>query len=344
MIHLGLHLPGGASPVAVSSVRPLLDRTLALLVMALESVPGSRERQDVVSAMKRFAVSLQEDGESALDPGVADPLLTRCEEALRVAANERGLQQTEMRAVVAVLREVIAAVASANQALEVQVFDSARRMTALGACQDIHELKARLSTEVSRMKTLAIECRQHWQATVKGFEQRISELEGQLASARKEASLDPLTHLANRRAFDRLAGQWLTASHAPVLLAIVDLDNLKSLNDTGGHQCGDQALKRVATALRASVRARDLVARLGGDEFAILAEGLSPEQARTRLQQVVTELSATPLDEQHRYRVTITCGMATSIPGDSIDTLIARADRALYRGKRSGRNCVIVHD
>lgn len=343
MIHLGLHQPAGAPPPLTSALRPLADRTLTLLVLALESAPVTRERQELISALKRLGVQLQEE-EGAIDPDQTESLLGQCEEALRLAANERALQQTEMRSVVTVLREVVAAIAAANQTLELHVFDSATRMTALADCNDIHELKARLTTEVTRMKSLAVESRQHWQATVKGFEERVSELEGQLSQAQKEASLDPLTHLANRRAFDRMAGQWLTGSHAPVLLAIIDLDNLKTLNDTGGHLVGDAALKRVATALRASVRAKDLVARLGGDEFAIVAAGLSPDQARTRLQQVVAELAATPLEGPEGFRVSVTTGVAVSLPGDTITTLLARADRALYRGKRAGKNCVVVYE
>ncbi len=292
--------------------------------------------------MKSFAAGLRDERATAIDAREADSVLTRCEEALRLAANERLVQQTEMRAVVSVLREVIAAIAATNQTLELQVHDSATRMAALTDCNDIHELKSRLSGEVTRMKQLAGECRAHWQASVAGFERRVTELEGQLAHAQKEASLDALTHLANRRAFDRMAGQWLNGNGAPVMLAIVDLDNLKTLNDTGGHALGDTALKRVATALRACVRAKDLVARLGGDEFGILATGLSAEQARERLQTLQANLAATALDAAGEFRATLTCGIAVSVAGDSIETLLTRADRALYRGKRDGKNCIVI--
>ena len=349
MIHLDLHGPSAPPvlPPVGAGLRSLAERALMLLVLALESGPETAERQEAVLALKRTAARLDDGGEpganeAPLDPVETASLLTQCEEAIRLAANAQALQQTEMRAVVSVLREVVAAIAAANQTLEVHVYDSARRMTALGDCNDLHELKTRLAGEVTRMKRLAVENRQHWQATVAGFERRVSELEGQLSLAQKEASLDALTHLANRRAFDRMAGQWLNSSGTPVLLAIVDLDNLKTLNDTGGHQLGDLALKRVATALRASVRAKDLVARIGGDEFALVAAGLSIEQAQVRLQRVVSELAAMPLDPDTHFRVSVTTGLALSTPGDTIASLLTRADRALYRGKRSGKSGVFV--
>src|SRR5438093_3775492 len=92
------------------------------------------------------------------------------------------------------------------------------------------------------------------------------------------AERDPLTGLANRRAFDRELRQ-LSASGAPGALVVIDLDGFKQVNDRFGHQRGDAVLRDVGRELRRRVRAGDVVARLGGDEFAVVLRGANPERA-----------------------------------------------------------------
>lgn len=160
----------------------------------------------------------------------------------------------------------------------------------------------------------------------------------------RQARTDPLTGLLNRRAFledvtrrvDRLDREGV-----PGTLIFVDLDNFKHLNDSHGHEAGDQALVIVATLLRDIVRPTDLVARLGGDEFALWLDGADELAAAERAEQLCNtgpRLTA-HLDTPDRPKLGLSVGIATRWPGrgESVDALIHRADQIMYEVKRAGR-------
>lgn len=161
-----------------------------------------------------------------------------------------------------------------------------------------------------------------------------------MQSALRSLSLiDELTGLYNRRGFLRLADQHLKLAHRTKrgsLLVFADVDNLKQINDTFGHQEGDAALVHTAEILRASFRASDVIARIGGDEFAILAIEASQDSAQfltDRLQERLKEYNA---QQKRPYRFSISAGMACLDPANmvSLEELMGLADRALYEQKR----------
>ncbi|MBV9539615.1 MAG: sensor domain-containing diguanylate cyclase [Acidisphaera sp.] len=161
----------------------------------------------------------------------------------------------------------------------------------------------------------------------------------------RQARTDPLTGLMNRRAFfeevDRRVGR-LEREDLPGTLMYVDLDNFKTLNDLGGHDAGDEALRIVADLLRTTVRPTDLVSRLGGDEFAIWLDGADELAAAERADSMKHALpgALAHLAIASRPGVTASIGIATRWPGstEDIDGVMMRADRAMYEVKRAGRN------
>lgn len=145
-----------------------------------------------------------------------------------------------------------------------------------------------------------------------------------------ESLLDPLTGLANRRAFDAELAAALGDRRRTggLLLAMLDVDGLKTVNDMFGHPAGDQALRAIACALRSSVRAGDSVYRLGGDEFAALSPSGDPEALATRLGHCLQA------DMPGVGRVRASIGIAYAEPGDEPLAITSRADVALYAIKR----------
>jgi diguanylate cyclase (GGDEF)-like protein len=128
------------------------------------------------------------------------------------------------------------------------------------------------------------------------------------------------------------------------VLALIDLDGLKTINDTYGHPAGDLAIRTVANALKSSFRMTvDVVARYGGDEFALLARDIGFREVEKRLRLVVSSLQATPIElgEGAPVALTVSCGMAEFTAGDTLDSLVERADKALYEAKRSGRDRIV---
>lgn len=156
------------------------------------------------------------------------------------------------------------------------------------------------------------------------------------------ATTDSLTGLPNRRGFDLLAGQALQESlrdQRPLTALLLDLDHFKELNDTHGHLAGDQVLQGFAENLRAGVRQADILCRWGGEEFILL---LKDTGSATALQ-LAEKLRERVAEAHHHFdggetAVTVSIGLSELRPGDTLHSLIARADRALYRAKQAGRD------
>jgi len=148
--------------------------------------------------------------------------------------------------------------------------------------------------------------------------------------------------------FDRMQAAFAAAQRSQTLLAVcyLDLDGFKAVNDTLGHPAGDQLLREVAQRLHHVLRGIDTVARLGGDEFVMLIGNIhGTEACRELLQRVLAAVDQPVCTQQGEARVSASIGVAF-YPRDSrsADDLLALADRALYRAKRSGRSCIAFHD
>lgn len=161
---------------------------------------------------------------------------------------------------------------------------------------------------------------------------------------RFHAERDPLTGLFNRRRLDQELARWTaeTERHAtPCTLLLCDLDNLKLVNDTLGHQAGDEIIKAVAETIGSRLRETDVLARIGGDEFAVLLPHTDVTQAGTvaeSLRCAVSELTA--LVGPRAVRTTLSIGVAGLEQGRSVRQSTTAADTALYDAKRHGRNRV----
>ena len=166
------------------------------------------------------------------------------------------------------------------------------------------------------------------------------------------AAIDPLTGLANRRAFDeRLQSEWRRAQRAqdPITILMIDVDHFKPFNDLYGHMIGDQCLQSIARALSDTVRrAGDLVARYGGEEFAVILPQCEINQGEVVAETLRDTVERLGVAHQslNELCVTISVGIATAVP-DSSNTpemLLDRADRALYDAKRHGRNRIARYE
>lgn len=171
----------------------------------------------------------------------------------------------------------------------------------------------------------------------------LSGLHGALDRERELASTDPLTGIANRRWFYRLAERELARARRygrPLTLAYLDLDNFKRLNDHAGHHAGDEALRVVADTLRSNVRRTDVVCRLGGDEFTILLPETDQPQARAVLDKLRPMLAAE--GQRQGWEITCSIGVVTALPPPpEIDALLRSADQLMYRVKRGTKDSVL---
>jgi diguanylate cyclase len=323
-----------------AALRPIVDRALGALAEAIEAGEGGDEREEALREVGRGRQLLLDESDPLRIQAIGDEVLTTCEASLRTIARARVTRQSEITALIGLVREAVATIAGSNRSFDANLDRTTARFEAMTQCADLHELKERLAAEITVLKHITVERQKGWAKTVAAFEGRVAELEQQLVETRIEASLDPLTRIANRRTFDRICRHWLETGRSQFAVALLDLDNFKRINDTHGHSIGDKVLLAVAQALKGAVRSSDLVARLGGDEFGILATGVTLRQAEGRLKAVSTQLAKASLLPGERDGVTVSCGVAEYSAGDTIDSLLHRADQALYDAKRLGKNRV----
>ena len=159
-----------------------------------------------------------------------------------------------------------------------------------------------------------------------------------------EVTRDPLTKVANRAEFDRMQALFIETHQQaglPCSLIMTDIDRFKSINDTYGHQAGDEAIIVLANLLTAMCRSGDLVARYGGEEFAILCADCNNADAARRAEQFRKKLSETPLNCLGNKRITASFGVTELQSGDTCETMLRRSDRALLMAKEQGRNQVV---
>jgi diguanylate cyclase (GGDEF)-like protein len=183
------------------------------------------------------------------------------------------------------------------------------------------------------------------------LEEKVGERTAALAAANKQlASLsltDGLTGLVNRRGFDeQLEIEWHRAERlkTPLGLAMADIDHFKVYNDTYGHLAGDECLRRIGATIAASVRPGvDIAARYGGEEFALILPGSDADGTYSAGERLRTAVAALREGDGTRGLATISIGVISvvPVPGQHAAAALERADRALYRAKDAGRNCVV---
>ena len=176
----------------------------------------------------------------------------------------------------------------------------------------------------------------------------LAKLRGELRGAVHDALTDPLTGLANRRSFDLELGAAAARAgrSSPAHLVMADIDRFKRVNDSHGHDIGDEVLRIVGEVLLANVRRDSLVARVGGDEFGLLLPRASPRYAAGIATRLCELLASRPLVVRGipdvSERITLSIGVAAWKADESSAEWYARADAALYQAKRGGRNRVAI--
>jgi diguanylate cyclase len=208
-------------------------------------------------------------------------------------------------------------------------------------------LRAIVETLVNNTKKMEA-ANQSLEERLQASKQEINQLQENLETVRTESLTDPLTSLANRKYFDQALAKAMDDANAngePLSLLIADIDHFKKFNDTFGHLTGDQVLRLVAMALKQNVKGQDIATRYGGEEFAVVLPHTVLRSAITVADHIRRAVMTKELIKrstgEHLGRVTVSVGVATMRPGDSIAALIERADHCLYAAKRNGRNRVV---
>jgi diguanylate cyclase (GGDEF)-like protein len=337
MIKLGLRdVTGGESALGL-----FVDELLALLVDLASSYNEAGE-PDLAESLESHRRQLAE----VTDDDTLVEVAEGCLEAARAAVARACRRQTEQRAeltrFVELVRDTVNVLGSDGHDPSTEINKAADRFNELLEIEDVGQLRVRLAEEVTGLRQLAEERQRQWRDATGVFMARVAVLEAQLAGVREEAALDPLTKIGNRRHFESSLSDQLRKPKRQFVVALFDVDDFKRINDAHGHAMGDRVLQETARALKTSMRPGDLLARIGGDEFAAIATGLTLRQSETRMEAALASITAHLRHVEGLIPVSLSCGVAECSAGDTAQSLLGRADQALYDAKRKGKNRVAI--
>ena len=327
----------------------LIDRLLALLSdAAVEG--GTLKTREFRSRLQAYRQRLAASDGTRDFARYSTECLHICEDYFQRSRKYLLERESEFAEVINFLRESISRLSGDAHSFTAQLSQSSERMERLADIEDIRELKKQISSEVQQLRRTVDEKKQKDEASYSRLSKRVALLQQSLEETREEAALDGLTGIPNRRTFDRILQRWIAerkASGRVFVLAILDLDNFKAVNDTRGHQVGDRVLLCAARFLGKSIRQNDFLARFGGEEFVILLDGLNAAQAQTKFSDVLQRLAATSYDYEIAGGVdsisfTASCGLAECGADEPEETLLKRADEALYEAKKTGKNRAVL--
>ena len=352
--------PSSTLPALIGADRPAKAKTsggLTLFVDRLLGVLAANAPEAAPEVLADFRQQLhfwrREVTANPPEPGLGAALeecLKRCEAHLRDSQSYHLDREAELTEVIAILREAATAMAGDSTRFHEAVLSSSARVGSILQFEDIKEIRRQISSEVDQIRQAVNDKQRKDEAAQAKLTERVEALQSRLAKAEEEATHDPLTGIMNRGAFDRALVRMTAAAlraNTPLSLAIVDLDNFKQINDRHGHPIGDRVLIATAQWLANAVRHTDFVARYGGEEFAVIFHDAALSHAERRMREALEGLSKTKFEydggaERQIVRWTASCGVTQMFAGESLETLVKRADEGLYDAKRKGKNRVIA--
>jgi diguanylate cyclase len=344
-IELGLARPLAAAEAPLAR---LVDQLLELIgeqAADSQSLNTSAFRQ----RLQRYREELRPEGRPADLERLSADCAGACQDFFRRAAVFTSERDAEIKGLIDTLTTAIDKLAGEAVSVNKQLTGHSTRFHTLAEVEDIRDLKRRIAQEVTALNRFVSEKQEREEAYYSKLTRRIEVLQARLVESEEAASLDPLTQIANRGTFDRTLTRWLARgrqSEQSFVLALLDIDNFKGVNDQFGHQVGDRVLLAAARTLSSQMRPEDVVARYGGEEFALMMSGVSLKVAEPRLRDILRTIAGSVYEFDHeghieRLSYTLSAGAAESLPGDSAETIIRRADEGLYEAKHRGKNCVV---
>lgn len=211
---------------------------------------------------------------------------------------------------------------------------------------DLVTLRQLISEEIGKVQ----ESNASLQHKLTQAQQDVHKLQTQLAQITDLATIDELTGLYNRRAlFSRLVEEHSRVERYKenFSLMIIDIDDFKNVNDTYGHQVGDAILKNLASFLKGNLRTSDFVSRFGGEEFIAILPSTDMTKAKRVAEKLRHMLGKKVFEDKKgevKIKITVSVGISQCTPGDNIDSLIKRADDALYLAKDNGKNAIFTEE
>ncbi len=250
---------------------------------------------------------------------------------------------SDYRGVVEDLVSGLREIGARDQTTESTVKESLNAISEAVGSGALPQIRETLSQTIATIGATFEEQKRQYEQQLKELNERMSSLRQDLVAAHEEMKRDALTDAFNRGAFDTAIVQSLNMHfilNQPITVVMIDLDNFKTINDTYGHAAGDEVLREIGECLaRSFIRKSDLVARYGGDEFVVIMNDTSASNAQNVVARFLKYANGVKVPYAGK-NVTVSCsaGYTEIHESDTVESIMARADQALYQAKAAGRN------
>lgn len=278
----------------------------------------------------------------------------RWADLMSFVSRHRSDEAEYVRRAVGGMREAIWGIVSAfdrtliqDRASDERLVEELERLRLAAESPSIETLKTAALAAATAMASVIAERNETHRRHTESLSEQVKKLGVQLADAKQESELDPLTRLANRRALDvaiERAVVLRSLSEQRACLLLIDIDHFKHVNDTHGHPAGDEVLKRLANGLvRVFPRRTDLVGRYGGEEFCVLLGDAHASDLPKLSERLLGAIRALRIEINKKpIEVTVSVGYSELAPNEAAGDWISRTDRALYRAKAGGRDRAVA--
>ena len=258
-------------------------------------------------------------------------------------------REDEFKEIIDLLTKAMAVVDHDNQVYNEKIYQQSEKLEKITRLDDIKKIKNKLIIEIENIRKTVQEKELHDSEKLEKLSKKVNSLNVELEKAKEESVKDGLTGVYNRKAFDRYISKLVernTVTKAPFSLLLLDIDDFKKINDSFGHQTGDRVLLATARKCKEFIRSDDFLARYGGEEFVVVLPGASLRNASKKGRLICKEIAKAryALEESKEdtiISITLSIGASFHQKGDTVETVIERADRALYAAKQAGKNRVM---
>lgn len=261
-----------------------------------------------------------------------------------------GEREAEFREIIDLMTVAMTGLDNDNREFYSSLRSQGERFEAITRLDDIKRIKLSMIREIESMRSMVREKETHDLKALDALSSQVDTLKKELDKARHAAHTDGLTGVHNRKALDQHLRRLIERNRVkrtPFALLMMDLDNFKQLNDAYGHTVGDRMLLAFAEKCRASFRGDDFLARYGGEEFVAILPGASLRNAAKKAKLLCKTIAgaryaADDSPDAKGIAVTVSIGVAAYRKGDTVQSLVERADQCLYQAKAAGKNRAVA--
>lgn len=252
-------------------------------------------------------------------------------------------KEGEFKKIIQILSQGISTLNSENETFNHRIQLGSEKLEKITQLNDLRKMKLELAAEVSQMKATIERKKEQDTKQMKVLSSEVEYLKDELKKTKSASMADGLTGAYNRLAFDAHILGLISNKMASFSLMLLDIDDFKQINDTHGHQVGDRVIMALVQKCKQSIRSEDFLARYGGEEFVLILPGASLKQSLKRANLLCKEIAETQyalgdVKQGGTLSFKVSIGVSKRRAQDTVESVIERADQALYAAKRAGKN------